>query len=81
MINQPYTYDEKASELMNKKLDIIKSFLGTDPDTALTVLTYALVHTGFNHGAEFHSIVKNLALIWEHVGSQLEVEEDDDAHH
>ena len=77
-MNKPYAYDAKASEAMNKKLDIIKSFVGTDPDAALTVLTYALVHTGFNHGAEFHSIVKNLALIWEHVESQLEVEEDDD---
>jgi hypothetical protein len=77
-MNKPYTYDAKASEAMSKKLDIIKSFLGNDPDTALTVLTYALVHTGFNHGAEFHSIVKNLSLIWEHVKSQLEEDEGDD---
>jgi hypothetical protein len=79
-MNQPFTYDEKSSDLMNKKLDLIKSFIGTDPDIALTVMTYALVHTGFNHGAEFHSIVKNLALIWEHVESQLiEDEGEDDA--
>ena len=78
-MNQPFTYDEQTSELMSKKLDLIKSFIGTNPDIALTVLTYALVHTSFTHGAEFHSIIKNLTLIWEHVESQIEVEEGDDA--
>jgi len=78
-MNQPFTIDDKTNELMNKKLSIIKSFLGTDADIALTVLTYALVHTGLGHDATFHSIVKNLSLIWEHVESDLDLEEGDDA--
>ena len=73
-----HTYDAKSSEAMHQKLTIIKSLVGNDVDRALTVLTYALVETGLTHGAEFHSIAKNLSLIWEHVESQLEKEEGDD---
>jgi len=73
-----HTYDEKTSESLYQKLSIIKSMAGTDIDTALTVFTYALVETGLANGAEFHSIAKNLALIWEHVESQLEEKGEDD---
>ena len=52
--------------------------MGTNVDMALTVLTYGLVETALSHGAEFHSITKNLALIWEHVESQLDEEEGED---
>jgi hypothetical protein len=74
-----YRYNEKTSEALHQKLSIIKSMAGTDIDTALTVLTYALAEIALANGAEFHSLAKNLALIWEHVESQLEVEGDDDA--
>ena len=70
---------KRASETMHQKLSIIKSMAGTDIDMALTVFTYALVETGLANGAGFHSIAKNLALIWEHVESQLDVEGDDHA--
>jgi hypothetical protein len=72
-------FNTQASETMHQKLSIIKSMAGTDIDMALTVFTYALVETGLANGAEFHSIAKNLALIWEHVEAQLEVEGDDHA--
>ena len=73
-----HTFNAQASKTMHQKLSIIKSMAGTDIDMALTVLTYALVETALVNGAEFHSIAKNLALIWEHVESQLETEEGDD---
>jgi hypothetical protein len=60
-------FNAKTSEAMHQKLSIIKSMAGTDIDMALTVLTYALVETALVDGVEFHSIAKNLALIWEHV--------------
>ena len=69
-----HKFNAKTSEALHQKLSIIKSM-----DTALTVLTYALAETALANGAEFHSLAKNLALIWEHVESQLEVEGDDDA--
>jgi hypothetical protein len=76
-----HKFNAKTSEALHQKLSIIKSMAGTDIDTALTVLTYALAETALANGAEFHSLAKNLALIWEHVESQLEAEEDGDANH
>lgn len=73
-----HTFNAKDSDAMHQKLSIIKSLVGTNVDMALTVLTYGLVETALSHGAEFHSITKNLALIWEHVESQLDEEEGED---
>ena len=67
-----HKFNTKTSDALHQKLSIIKSMAGTDIDVALTVFTYALVETGLANGAEFHSIAKNLALIWEHVEAQIE---------
>ena len=70
--------NDKDTDVIKQKLDLVKSFLGTDLDIALTVLTYAIVDIALINGVSFHSIVKNVALIWEHVEDQLKEGEDDE---
>ena len=70
--------NDKDTDVIKQKLDLVKSFLGTDLDIALTVLTYAIAEIGLINGASFHSVVKNVALIWEHVEAELKEGEDDE---
>lgn len=74
-------YDPKTSETLLQKVGLIKSFVGTDLTVGLTALTYAICEVAIVNNVEFRSIIKNVALIWEHVESQFEEEDEgeDDA--
>ena len=72
-------YDPKTSETLLQKVGLIKSFVGTDLTVGLTALTYAICEVAIVNNVEFRSIIKNVALIWEHVESQFEEEDEGEA--
>jgi len=45
------------------KLDIIRSMAGSDPDLALSVLSYALMHIAHENKIMFASVIQNLAVL------------------
>jgi hypothetical protein len=69
-------FNQKDHDNAVQKMSLIKSFLGPDLDVALTVLAYTLAEIGIGSDVTFHSIVKNLALIWEQVEDSHEGEDD-----
>ena len=45
------------------KLDIITSMAGPDPEMALAVLSYALMHVAHDNDIMFASVVQNLSIL------------------
>lgn len=45
------------------KLEIITSMAGPDPDMALAVLSYALMHVAHDNRVMFASVIQNLAML------------------
>lgn len=45
------------------KLDIITSMAGPDPEMALAVLSYALMHVAHDNEIMFASVVQNLSIL------------------
>ena len=45
------------------KLDIITSMAGPDPEMALAVLSYALLHVAHDNRILFASVIQNLAML------------------
>jgi hypothetical protein len=45
------------------KLEIINSMAGPDPDMALAVLSYVLMHVAHENKVMFASVVHNLAML------------------
>ena len=45
------------------KLDIITSMAGPDPEMALAVLSYALMHVAHDNNVMFASVIQNLAIL------------------
>lgn len=45
------------------KLDIITSMAGSDPEMALSVLSYALMHIAHDNRIMFASVIQNLAML------------------
>jgi hypothetical protein len=50
---------------MKTKVDLVMSMSGKDPETALTVLSHALVFTTVKEEIMFSSVVRNLAEMYE----------------
>ena len=55
--------NQKTMASVRAKLDIVMSMVGTDPDMALSVLSYALMHVAHNNKVMFASVIRNLALL------------------
>ena len=45
------------------KLDIITSMAGPDPEMALAVLSYALMHIAHDNRIMFASVIQNLSIL------------------
>jgi hypothetical protein len=45
------------------KLDLITSMAGPDPEMALAVLSYALMHIAHDNRIMFASVIQNLAIL------------------
>ena len=58
---QPMNAKTLAS--VRAKLDIITSMAGPDPEMALAVLSYALMHVARDNRVMFASVIQNLAVI------------------
>ena len=54
---------EKAMASARAKLDIITSMAGPDPEMALAVLSYALMHVAHDNRVMFASVIQNLAIL------------------
>jgi hypothetical protein len=55
--------NQKTMASVRAKLDIVMSMVGTDPDMALSVLSYALMHVAHNNKVMFASVIQNLAVL------------------
>jgi len=55
--------NQKTMASVRAKLDIVMSMVGTDPDMALSVLSYALMHVAHNNKIMFASVIQNLAVL------------------
>ena len=55
--------NEKTLASARAKLDIITSMAGSDPEMALSILSYALIHVSHNNGIMFASLIQNLAVL------------------
>lgn len=53
----------KAMASARAKLDIITSMAGPDPEMALAVLSYALMHVAHSNRVMFASVIQNLAIL------------------
>lgn len=53
----------KAMASARAKLDIITSMAGPDPEMALAVLSYALMHIAHENRVMFASVIQNLAIL------------------
>jgi hypothetical protein len=53
----------KTTASARAKLDIITSMAGPDPEMALAVLSYALMHMAHENNVMFASVVQNLAIL------------------
>ena len=53
----------KAMASARAKLDIITSMAGPDPEMALAVLSYALMHVAHDNDIMFASVVQNLSIL------------------
>jgi len=66
--------NEKTAASARAKLDIITSMAGPDPEMALAVLSYALMHIAHDNRIMFASVIQNLAIleIMAHTGDHHE---------
>jgi hypothetical protein len=55
--------NEKTAASARAKLDIITSMAGPDPEMALAVLSYALMHIAHENRVMFASVIQNLAIL------------------
>ena len=55
--------NEKTAASARAKLDIITSMAGPDPEMALAVLSYALMHIAHDNRIMFASVIQNLAIL------------------
>jgi len=55
--------NEKTMASARAKLDIITSMAGPDPEMALAVLSYALMHVAHDNRVMFASVIQNLAIL------------------
>jgi hypothetical protein len=55
--------NEKTAASARAKLDIITSMAGPDPEMALAVLSYALMHIAHDNDIMFASVVQNLSIL------------------
>jgi hypothetical protein len=53
----------KTLESAKAKLNIITSMAGSDPDMALSVLSYALMRIAHDNKIMFASVIQNLAVL------------------
>jgi hypothetical protein len=53
------------AEAIRTKVGLVMDMSGKDDDTKLSVLTFALVFTAVNAGAEFSSVIRMLATVYE----------------
>jgi hypothetical protein len=58
---------ESKHERALQKLTLVKSLIGDDLDTAMNVLAYAMAEVAMANDVTFHSVIKNMSLIWEHL--------------
>jgi len=58
---------ESKHERTLQKLTLVKSLIGDDLDTAMNVLAYAMAEVAMANDVTFHSVIKNMSLIWEHL--------------
>ena len=58
---------ESKHERTLQKLTLVKSLIGDDLDTAMNVLAYAMTEVAMANDVTFHSVIKNMSLIWEHL--------------
>ena len=56
---------EAEAQAIKTKVGLVMDMSGKDYDTKLSVLTFALVFTAVNANAEFSSVVRMLATIYE----------------
>ena len=55
--------NKKTMDSARAKLDIITSMAGPDPEMALAVLSYALMHIAHDNDIMFASVVQNLSKL------------------
>ena len=55
--------NEKTMASARAKLDIITSMAGPDPEMALAVLSYALMHIAHDNRIMFASVIQNLSIL------------------
>jgi hypothetical protein len=55
--------NKKTMDSARAKLDIITSMAGPDPEMALAVLSYALMHIAHDNDIMFASVVQNLSIL------------------
>jgi hypothetical protein len=60
------------------KTDLVMSMAGANPETALTVLSHALIFTTLKAGVLFSSVVRNLAEMYEDTIEQHNDKGDED---
>ena len=53
----------KTAASARAKLDIITSMAGPDPEMALAVLSYALMHIAHDNRIMFASVIQNLSIL------------------
>lgn len=58
---QPMT--KKNMDSAKAKLDIITSMAGSDPEMALSILSYALIHVAHENNVMFASVIQNLSVL------------------
>ena len=63
---------------MKTKTELVMSMSGANPETALTVLSHALIITTLNAEVLFSSVIRNLAEMYETAIEQHNDDEDDD---
>lgn len=51
-------------ENMKRKITLLRSMAGTETDTALGVLSYALIDVAVEHDIAFYSLIGNLSDIY-----------------
>lgn len=61
---------EEQHKQMRAKVDILRSMAGSDPDIALSVLTFTLLQVAYEHDIMFASLVKNIAEL--HIVQMME---------
>jgi hypothetical protein len=54
---------KKNMDSAKAKLDIITSMAGSDPEMALSILSYALIHVAHENNVMFASLIQNLSIL------------------